>query len=305
MDELFDRFFNKAVINRVSDIHLTIKDELIVKMRIGGKLKYIESLEYDEGMKFLNYLKYKSNINTNYRLLPQTGQFDYIYDNHRYNLRVSYLPSLDFESIVIRILNQYSSIRLESLTEYQDFNNLMLELTRQKTGMITICGKTGSGKTTTLYAMIDKLIEDNDKNIITIEDPIEIRKNGCLQIQLNELIGLDYATILKQILRHDPDVIMIGEIRDEKVAKIAMTCALTGHLVLTTLHASSPYLALKRLMNLNVSAFDLSDVLHASISLDLVYDEQGNVHILPLVMNKKQILEYINNNVIEYTQYSG
>ena len=304
MDELFDRIFNKSIISNVSDIHLFLKDQLIIKMRIHGKLKYIESLDYVEGIKFLNFLKYKANINTNYRLLPQTGQFEYLYNKHIYNLRLSYLPSHDFESIVIRILNPKRNIILKKLTPFNDFNAYMLELIKNESGLITISGPTGSGKTTTLYAIIDKLIEDDDKNIITIEDPIEVKKDGCIQIQLNELQGLDYKTILKQILRHDPDIIMIGEIRDEKVARIALTCALTGHLVLTTLHAATPYLALKRLMNLGFDKLDIEDVLLSSISLKLLYDADSIPYISPCVMNKKQIQDYLDRNIIEYIDYS-
>lgn len=304
MDELFDRIFNKSITSNVSDIHLFLKDQLIIKMRIHGKLKYIESLDYVEGIKFLNFLKYKANINTNYRLLPQTGQFEYLYNKHIYNLRLSYLPSHDFESIVIRILNPKRNIILKKLTPFNDFNAYMLELIKNESGLITISGPTGSGKTTTLYAIIDKLIEDDDKNIITIEDPIEVKKAGCIQIQLNELQGLDYKTILKQILRHDPDIIMIGEIRDEKVARIALTCALTGHLVLTTLHAATPYLALKRLMNLGFDKLDIEDVLLSSISLKLLYDADSIPYISPCVMSKKQIQDYLDRNIIEYIDYS-
>ena len=303
MEELFDRLFYKAITHNVTDIHFILKSKLTIKMRMSGKLKLVEEVSCAEGLKFMNYLKYKANINTNYRLIPQTGQFEYMLSHHVYHLRLSYLCSDDFESIVIRILNQYSHITLDKFSPFSHFNSYISDIIHNRSGLITICGITGSGKTTLLYAILDKLIAEDDKNIISIEDPIEITKEGCLQIQLNELQGLDYETILKQILRHDPDVIVIGEIRDEKVAHIAITCALTGHLVLTTLHASSPYIAIKRLMNLGVHEFDLKDVLLASVSLKLVYGLDNQALVMPSVMTKSQIAAYFNHHSIEYIDY--
>lgn len=304
MDDLFDRLFNKAVSYKVTDIHFYLKNELIVKMRIYGKLQYIESFDFEEGSKFINYLKYKSNINTNYRLHPQTGHFEYIFNDHIYHLRLSYLVSFESESVVIRILNQNDGVQLYNLSPYLEYNYQIDKLSHKMSGLIVISGPTGSGKTTTLYAIIDQLIKDNDKNIITIEDPVEVRKDGCLQIQINENLGLDYQVILKQILRHDPDVIMIGEIRDEKVAKIAITCALSGHLVLTTLHASSPYLALKRLMNLGISELDLIDVINASIFQRIEYDKDNKIHVMPQLMNRQQIYNCFSHNIIEYYDFT-
>lgn len=148
------------------------------------------------------------------------------------------------------------------------------------------------------------MIKSQKKNIITIEDPIEMRKEDCLQIELNEKLGITYEHTLKQILRHDPDVIMIGEIRDTKTAQIAITCALTGHLVLTTIHASNACLALKRLENLGVSKVDLEDVVVASLSQRMKYDlNKKEVIVLSELMRKKDIYAYLENNEMTYTMF--
>ncbi len=164
----------------------------------------------------MNYLKYKSFINVNYKMVPQTGAFHYYLNEHIYFLRVSYLPGMDFESIVIRILNNHENITINEISEIDDFTFYLNEVCYQKSGLFLVAGATGSGKSTTLYAILDKIIEMGGRNVVTLEDSIEIVKEHCLQIEMNESMGIDYYNSLEQILRHDPDVIMIGEIRRQE-----------------------------------------------------------------------------------------
>lgn len=304
MDELFDKIAYRALQRNATDIHFILREKLSISFRIFGELLVYENLEFEIGSKLLNYIKYKASINTNYRLLPQTGQFNIKIQNNEYFLRVSFLPSTNFESIVIRILNNHKSLTIDEITLIPEIASFFHKIPTLDSGLILISGATGSGKSTTLYTILDEIIDTQKKNIITIEDPIEMRKNDCLQIELNETLGITYKDTLRQILRHDPDVIMIGEIRDEETAQIAITCALTGHLVLTTIHASNAHLALKRLINMGVSQTDLSDVVIGSLSQKIKYDRKNKkVIILSELMNKENIKNYLNNQIIDYRTF--
>ena len=304
MDELFEKIFFRAIQKHTTDIHMILKEKLSIRFRVLGELIDYDELEHDYGSKLLNYLKYKASINTNYRLLPQTGQFSIVYKKKEYYLRVSFLPSTNFESIVIRILNNHDPLTIDQISYLSEISSFLHKFPYFSSGLILISGATGSGKSTTLYTILDEIIRTQRKNIITIEDPIEMRKEHCLQIELNDKLGITYENTLKQILRHDPDVIMIGEIRDSQTAQIALTCALTGHLVLTTIHASNAFLALKRFENLGVSKLDIEDVVIASLAQKIKYDHHNNeVIILAELMKKKNIIEYSQNQNIQYNTF--
>ena len=305
MEELFDKMFYRALKRKATDIHLVLKEQLSIRFRIFGDLKKYEDIDKVIGRKLMNYIKYKSSINTNYKLLPQTGDFSVIVHQKEFFLRVSYLPSQEFESIVIRILNNHKVLKINELTYLKNIQDFLYWLTRQSTGLFLIGGATGSGKSTTLYTVLKEIIRLHNKNIITIEDPIEMHLQDCLQIELNETLGITYHNTLKQILRHDPDVIMIGEIRDEQTAKIAITCALTGHLVLTTIHASNAPLLLKRLMNLGISQVDIIDVVIGAISQKMIYDKENErVIVLSELMNQLEIKNYLEKDCLNYINFS-
>jgi type II secretory ATPase GspE/PulE/Tfp pilus assembly ATPase PilB-like protein len=304
MDELFEKILYRAISRKATDIHFYLKDNLKISMRRYGVLSLYDTLDDQLGSKLMNFIKYKSYINLNYKLLPQTGQFTYIIEKKYYFLRVSYLPSTDFESIVIRILNNHSKLSIEEITPIEEIKNFLYQLVKKRNGLFVVSGATGSGKSTTLYTLIDMFIKEGGLNIISIEDPIEMHKEGCLQIELNEKIGINYHDTLKQILRHDPDIIMIGEIRDEVTAKLCLTCALTGHLVLTTIHSSNAYLTLKRLMNLSFTSTDLEDVLIGILGQRLKYDRKHDkIIVLGELMNKKNIIDILQNKECHYTTF--
>ena len=305
MEELFDKIINRSLKKKATDIHFVLKEKLVIRMRILGDLVYYDMMNKEEGQKLMNFMKYQAKINTNYRLQPQTGQFVVIQNQKEYFLRVSYLPSLEFESIVVRVLNNHDSLSIEELTPLETIIQNLQKIPFYTSGLFLISGATGSGKSTTLYTLLDAIVKTKRKNVITIEDPIEMRKEECLQIELNEKLGITYEHTLKQILRHDPDVIMIGEIRDEQTAKIAITCALTGHLVLTTIHASSAYLALKRLENLGISKIDLCDVIIGSLSQKMKFDKKSKkVILLPELITKEQINNALNKNQLNYQTFN-
>lgn len=301
MEEIFEKMIYRALTRKATDIHMILKEVLMIKFRVFGNLIKYDNLDNDFGPKLMNYIKYKSMINMNYKLLPQTGDFTINISQKEYYLRISYLPTLDFESIVIRILNNHEPLTINELTQLKDIKDYLYWLTQQSSGLFLISGATGSGKSTTLYTLLDEISQMENKNIITIEDPIEMHKEKCLQIELNEKLGITYHQTLRQILRHDPDVIMIGEIRDEDTAKIAVTCALTGHLVLTTIHASNAILSLKRLINLGIDKVDLSDLVIGAMSQRMKYDvKRKEVVVLSEVLTKKQVKEYLEKNDVKY-----
>lgn len=304
MDELFTKILYRAITHNVTDIHFFLKDDLTIRMRRYGILYHYDTLNKDIGSKLMNFIKYKSYINLNYKLLPQTGQFQSIIDQKKYELRISYLPSLEFESIVIRILNNHETLSLDEITKIKEIRDYLNQLTKRRNGLFVVSGATGSGKTTTLYTLIDMFIKQGGLNIISIEDPIENHKDGCIQIELNEKLGINYHDSLRQILRHDPDIIMIGEIRDEITANLCITCALTGHLVLTTVHSSNAYLTLKRLINLNIPSSDLEDVLIGILSQRLRYDiTNEQVIVLGELLDRHSIYNILVNNVVDYHNF--
>ncbi|MBO6047734.1 MAG: Flp pilus assembly complex ATPase component TadA [Erysipelotrichaceae bacterium] len=290
MDDLFESLIDYAINHDATDIHMTLKQQLIINMRIFGQVKHYLDFDYTTGSRLLNYLKFKSAININYKLMPQTGAFHFQHNEHTYFLRLSFLPGQDFESIVIRILNNHQSLSIDDLSPIKTFTRFIRQIASLSSGLFLVSGATGSGKSTTLYAMIDYIIAQGGRHIVTLEDPIEMVKDGCLQIEMNDAMGISYETTLRQILRHDPDVIMIGEIRDERTAALAITCALTGHLVLSTIHASNTHLVIKRLLNLGVKSTDLQDVLVGIASQKIIYDhKQHKIIILPEMMIKETI----------------
>lgn len=304
MDEIFNKMIFRALTKKATDIHLILKDELSIKFRIFGELKKYQLMEFETGSKLINYIKYKAMINTNYKHLPQTGRFSIDIENKDYDLRISFLPTFEFESIVIRILNNHKVLTIDELTYQNDIKQYLNWLIYQDSGLFLMSGATGSGKSTTLYTLLKEIVKRENKNIITIEDPIEMKIPECLQIELNERAGITYHDTLKQILRHDPDVIMIGEIRDEVTAKIAITCALTGHLVLSTIHASNAPLSMKRLMNLGVSAIDIMDVMIGAMSQRIKYDVKNKkVIVLSEYMEKNQIIDYLKNQNLSYLTF--
>lgn len=304
MNEIFEKMIYRALNQSATDIHMLLKKDLKIQFRIFGELKIYENMEGEKGYKLMNFIKYRSMIHTNYRLIPQTGNIKIIMNQKSYFLRISYLPSLEFESIVIRILNNHELRSIQELTHQKEIQEYLYWLSKQNNGLFLISGATGSGKSTTLYTLLKQILVNSRKNIITIEDPIEIHLDDCLQIELNEKIGITYHDTLRQILRHDPDVIMIGEIRDEETAKIALTCALTGHLVLTTIHASNAPLSIKRFMNLGIQETDVLDVVIGVISQRMKYDvENKKAIVISELMKKKEIENFLSRQKYSYLSF--
>jgi general secretion pathway protein E len=261
----------RAVEARASDIHLEpFEAEMKFRFRIDGILHDIESVPKRLQAAVISRIKIMAKLNIAERRLPQDGRIKIALDGQEMDLRISILPVLHGESVVMRILDRKGSlIDLNSFgfspRNLADFDDLILK----PNGIILVTGPTGSGKTTTLYGALDR-INSPDKKIITVEDPIEYQINGINQIPVKPAIGLNFATTLRHIVRHDPDVIMIGEIRDKETADIAIQSALTGHLVLSTLHTNDAPSAITRLIDLGVENFLLSSTIRGILAQRLV-----------------------------------
>ena len=254
-----------------SDIHFEpYEHKCRVRFRIDGKLKeyYVISLrEYPE---IINKLKIQAGLDISEKRLPQDGRITIKTTHDEFDIRVSTLPTLHGEKIVLRILSKDADeINLSDLGFTKAELNTYKESVRKPNGIILISGPTGSGKTTTLYATL-KVLNDDRTNILTIEDPIEYTLEGINQVQLKENIGLDFVSTLRTFLRQDPDVIMVGEIRDVATANMAIRAALTGHLVLSTIHTNSAWATVSRLIDMGVPPFLIASTLNVSVAQRLV-----------------------------------
>lgn len=270
--KLVNNILGYAVRNRASDIHIEpYSKETKVKSRIDGVL--IEG-ETDIPRRYhqmiISRIKILSSLNIAEHRIPQDGRFKKVLDEREIDFRVSVLPTSFGESVVIRILDKRDEVlSLEKLGFSLRERDMVLKNGLMPHGMILVTGPTGSGKTTTLYAVLNE-INKREEKVITIEDPVEYQLENAVQIPVNEKTGLTFAKGLRSILRQDPDKIMVGEIRDRETAEIAVQAALTGHLVLTTLHSNSTTEAIGRLINMGIDPYQFSTALNLIIGQRLV-----------------------------------
>lgn len=254
-----------------SDIHLEIYEERCrVRIRIDGQMIERYSLDKTEYPAVVNKIKILSGLDIAEKRLPQDGRINFVHGDLKFDIRVSILPTLHGEKVVMRLLsNDATNIDLHSLGFSEPDLRNYLEGVKRPNGIVLISGPTGSGKTTTLYATL-KLLNLDTRNILTIEDPIEYTLEGINQVQLKESIGLTFGAALRTFLRQDPDIIMVGEIRDTDTATMAIRLALTGHLVLSTIHTNSAWGTISRLIDMGVPPFLLANTLNTSVAQRLL-----------------------------------
>lgn len=268
---LANRIITDAARNQATDIHIVPrKNDTLVQIRLTNKLIPRLTLPKNECEKLISHFKFTANMDIGERRRPQSGAIFCEADGKLIGLRLSTLPSNNEESLVIRLLPQQEQIPFHQLSLFPSMTRKLLALLKHAHGLIIFTGPTGSGKTTTLYSLLNETAHLFHRNVITLEDPIEKNYDSVLQVQVNEKAGVTYAAGLKAILRHDPDIIMVGEIRDAETAKIAVRAALTGHLVLSTMHTRNAKGAVYRLHEFGVNWLEVEQTLIAVTAQRLV-----------------------------------
>ncbi|AWI03764.1 GspE/PulE family protein [Clostridium drakei] len=269
--KIINSIINMAISEKASDIHLEpFQRDVLVRFRIDGIISSFTRIPKDIYPLVCTRFKIMASMDISEKRIPQDGKIKYVYENKNYDFRISTLPTILGEKIVIRILYKSEDIKvLDSLGFLKNDVEAIKNMLKNSHGIILITGPTGSGKSTTLYSMLDTL-NKNEKNITSIEDPVECIMDNINQVKVNNKVGLSFAQGLKSILRQDPDVIMVGEIRDEETAHIAIRAAITGHLVLSTLHTNSAVESILRLLEMGIPSYFIEDALIGVISQRLV-----------------------------------
>ncbi len=273
--EFLNDLLNESIIKNASDIHIEPYNEsLTIRIRVDGELLKINNMDIKMYSSIATFIKLKSGMNIAERRIPQDGSFDMnIINGESLDIRSSTLPTIYGEKIVLRLLNRNEIFKdRKELGFLEEDINKIDNIIKDSTGILLVTGATGSGKTTTVYSILKELI-NKSKNIMTIEDPVEYRIEGINQIQVNEKVGLTFDNGLKAILRQDPDIIIVGEIRDVETAKTAIRAAITGHLVISTMHTNDAITSVMRLMEMGIEPYLISSSLIGVISQKLVKKE--------------------------------
>lgn len=292
MEKELERLVEYALHQHVSDIHFQVRDEIVsMQMRQQGRLVSCDDFQCD--LRLFRYLQYKANMELSMSSVPQTGRFDLVVNEKKVSLRFATIQSYQMIDGVLRILNAESPLTMKALFLYSEHLNMMKRAFCKENGLILISGPTGSGKTTTLYTCLKEV---SQRMIYTVEDPIEVFDERFVQLQVNEAQNFDYEQSIRQLMRHDPDIIMIGEIRDAKAAKGAVQSALTGHLVAATIHASSCIGAIERMKDLGISEQLLKDVLVLVSSQRLLNSYRKEKVGAYEMMGQKELNCYFNSH---------
>jgi general secretion pathway protein E len=272
IEKLEKELIEHAIQSRASDIHIEPRaEQWEVRLRIQGALFPFRLLAKEWGNALIQRIKVKGKMNIGEKRLPQDGGYNYTLSGQEsYDLRISTLPTIEGEKVTIRILYRHPEFTLiNQLGMNESDYEELLSWIREPMGLILVTGPTGAGKTTTLYAILQHL-NNGMVHICTIEDPVEIRLPGVNQVQVNEQAGLTFSEGLRSLLRHDPDIIMIGEIRDRETAEIAVRASLTGHLVLATMHTMDAATAVTRLMEMGIEPYLVTSALKGVVAQRMV-----------------------------------
>jgi type IV pilus assembly protein PilB len=271
MVQLVNQILSSAVFQRASDIHVDPLDKkTIIRYRVDGVLDIVRELPTNIHKQMINRIKIMANMDITETRVPQDGRIQTVIQDRKLDLRISTLPTVRGEKVVMRILDLSGSMnRVEYLGLSPREEAIVYDLIKRPNGILLVSGPTGSGKTTTLYAFLNEL-NNPSVNIVTVEDPVEIKMQGVNQVQVHSEIKLTFANALRSILRQDPNIIMIGEIRDKETAEISIRAALTGHLVLSTIHTNSASKTITRLLDMDIEPFLIASSLSGVIAQRLV-----------------------------------
>ena len=270
--QLVDHILAEGITSRASDIHLEPEETgVAVRYRIDGVLRQVMTIPRAAGVPLVSRIKIMSALDIADRLRPQDGRARVMVNGNRVDLRVSTLPASNGEKVVIRILDQRATVlSVDKLGLNADELERINTLLGMREGIVLVTGPTGSGKTTTLYSALKKIQEKGGINIVTVEDPVEYRLQGIVQVQVNEKAGLTFSSALRSILRQDPDVVLVGEIRDKETAQIAVQASLTGHLVFSTLHTNDAASSVTRLLDIGIESYKIASALKGIVAQRLL-----------------------------------
>jgi len=271
IEALANQIIRDAVEENATDIHVIPRQkQSTIQYRIANKLIVKRVISQEDSEKLISHFKFTAAMDIGERRKPQNGAISTTIKGQYIGLRLSTLPSHPHESLVIRILQDNNMLPISTISLFPKVTKKLISLLKHAHGLIILTGPTGSGKTTTLYSLLNENAHLYQRNVISLEDPIEKTQENVLQIQVNEKAGITYTTGLKAILRHDPDIIMVGEIRDAETAHIAIRASLTGHLVLTTMHTRDAKGAVHRLLEFGVQEIEIEQTLIAVTAQRLV-----------------------------------
>jgi competence protein ComGA len=273
------QLLEKAIRHEATDIHLVpVLDGYEVSFKKELKLERSGTLPPQLASRMISFYKFLSSLDISDRRKPQSGSFHKQVQGNNFSFRVSTMPSIQLrESVVIRLQRHDRIASLDELCIESEWADNLRKAASEQQGLILLTGPTGCGKTTTIYSLTAYCVNNLGRHVITLEDPVENKHSHLLQIQVNEQSGMSYSAGLKAILRHSPDVIMIGEIRDRETAKIAVEAALTGHLVFTTVHSKDPVGCMYRMMDFGISAEELRQTIVCISAQRLIRSKSGKM----------------------------
>lgn len=277
IDQKCFQLLEKAIACESTDIHLTpASDGYHIYFKKYAKLKQAGVLPHQLAFRMISFYKFLSSLDISDRRKPQSGSFHKQIHGDNFSFRVSTIPSIHMkESVVIRLQKHDRIVPLDQLCLNPEWTDQLTKVISRQQGLIIMTGPTGSGKTTTIYSLTAHCVNHLNRHVITLEDPVENNHSHLLQVQVNEQAGMTYSAGLKAILRHSPDVIMIGEIRDAETAKVAVQAALTGHLVLTTVHSKDPIGCFYRMLDFGITAEELRQTILCITAQRLIQTASG------------------------------
>ncbi|MDV2581857.1 GspE/PulE family protein [Alkalibacillus haloalkaliphilus] len=305
--KLMNQLIQQAVVEKASDIHIDPQEyQVLIRLRVDGALRNEQTLARSVQSSLTTRIKIMANLDITQQRIPQDGRIKRVVEGRNVDLRVSTLPTIFGEKIVIRVLDTMTvSNRLDDIGFEQDNLQKFKQMIEKPYGIVLLTGPTGSGKTSTMYAALTHL-NGEQSNLITVEDPVEYELEGVNQIQVNPQVGLTFASGLKSILRQDPDIIMVGEIRDGETANMAVRASITGHLVLSTLHTNDSTGAISRLVNMDVEMFLVGSSLNGVVAQRLVRTICRDCHEKRnLTELERKVFERYNIHIHQVTKGKG
>lgn len=294
---LLNSLLFESISKKASDIHIEPeKNEYLIRLRIDGDLEEYTRISSETAGALISRIKLLSELQLVEKRRAQDGKFVFTENEKNIEVRVSIIPAWNGESVVLRVLDTNAiPLNINQLGFCSKHIEQLNKICELRNSLVLVCGPTGAGKTTTLAALLTK-IADKKIKVVSIEDPVEYRLNGVIQIPVNTSIGMDFNDILRRVFRHDPDVIMIGEIRDEKTATTAVRAALTGHLVFATIHATDAASGILRLLDMEIAPYLLASVFGASIAQRLVKRQNGGRRVAAeILLRDENVIETIRN----------